>query len=278
MYKYRHRLANMVDNVNTYKKLPFSAIVTGYNEGYILEDCLKSISFCENIKYVDQGSNDNSIEIAKQYSNEIIEHERVPLGEAIVAEYYKSEKYDWILIIDPDERISFELYKDIIALFEKGIPDNIGAILVPCIYYYKKHPLKGTRWGGIHSRMLLFHKDRCKMTGVVHAGRTVLPPYKPFWIAYKGKNIDHHYWMINFSQLREKHLRYLKMEAESRNLMGFVASRKGILKRPFRAFYSCYFKMKGYKDGLYGLLLSFFWAWYDTCAEIRLYKYQKQQK
>jgi glycosyltransferase involved in cell wall biosynthesis len=266
----------MVSN-NRYKKIPISAIITGYNEGYLLDNCLKSITFCDNIIYVDQGSKDDSIEIAKQYCDEVIEHERVPLGEAIVAEYYKSVRHDWILITDPDEQISYELYKDIEELFTAGIPDNIGAILVPCIYYYKKHPLKGTRWGGIHSRMLLFHKDRCKMTGVVHAGRTVLPPYEPYWLPYNGKNVDHHYWMINFSQLREKHLRYLKMEAKSRDFMGFVASRKGIVKRPLKAFYSCFIKSKGYKDGFYGLLLSFFWAWYDTCAEIRLYKYQQHK-
>lgn len=263
----------MVDNT----KLPISAIVTGYNEGYILEDCLKSISFCEEIKYVDQGSNDNSIEIAKKYCTEVIEHERVAIGEAIVAEYYRTEKNKWILTIDPDERISSELYSDIKAVMDKGISDNVGAVLVPCIYYYKKHPLKGTRWGGIHQRWLLFHKERCKMSGIVHAGRTILPPYEPYYIPYTEKNVDHHYWMLSFKQLLEKHKRYLNMEGESRNHMGFVASRKEILKRPWKAFIFCFFKSKGYKDGIYGFILSLFWAWYDTSAEIKLYKYQHRK-
>lgn len=258
-----------------YKKLPISAIVTGYNEGYILEDCLKSISFCSNIKYVDQGSTDDSIKIAGKYCTEIIEHERVAIGEAIVAEYYKTEVNDWILITDPDERISHELYKDIENLFTNGMPDNIGGVVVPCIYYFKKHALKGTRWGGINNRLLLFHKDRCKMSDTVHAGRTISPPFEVFYIPYNGKNVDHHYWMISFSQLLEKHRRYLKLEAKSRDFMGFIATRKGIIKKPIKSFHSCFIKLKGYKDGLYGLILSCFWAWYDTNAEIRLYKYQK---
>ncbi|MDU1889290.1 MAG: hypothetical protein E6767_01250 [Dysgonomonas sp.] len=257
------------------KKFPISAIITGYNEGYLLEDCLKSISFCEDITYVDLGSKDNSIDIAKQFGAHILEHEHVPMVEIIHKELSKDTKYEWILIIDPDERISDELYPDIEKILEEGIPENIGAILVPCIYYYKKHALKGTRWGGIHTRMILFHKDRCRMTDIAHAGRHVLEPYIPYYIPYTGKNVDHHYWMLSFSQLLEKHKRYLKMEGESRNFMGFVASRKEILKRPIKAFYSCFFKAKGYEDGIYGIILSLFWAWYDTSAEIELYKYQQ---
>lgn len=261
-----------------YKKLPISAIVTGYNEGYLLEDCLKSISFCEDISYVDLGSTDNSKEIALRLGVTVIEHERVPMVEIIHKELCSQTKYEWVLIIDPDERISNELTSDIENLFKTGIPENIGGILVPCIYYFKKHALVGTRWGGINNRWLIFHKDRCRMTDVAHAGRTILPPFEPYYVPYNGKNVDHHYWMVSFSQLLEKHRRYLKLEAKSRDFMGFIASRKKILKKPFQAFYSCFITLKGYKDGLYGLILSCFWAWYDTVGEIRLYKYQTQQR
>lgn len=264
--------------VNNKVKLPISAIVTGYNEGYILEDCLKSISFCDDIIYVDLKSADNSKEIATKQGATIIEHERVPMVEIIHEELQHKTKHDWILTIDPDERLSPEICLDIEELFEKGISDKIGAILVPCVYYYKKHRLVGTRWGGIHSRWLIFHKDRCKMSGIVHAGRTVSEPYEPYFIPFTGKNIDHHYWMLSFKQLKEKHSRYLKLEGESRNFMGFVASKKKILKRPLKAFHSCFIKDKGYKDGFYGFILSCFWAWYDTTAEIKLYKYQKQHR
>lgn len=266
-----------MNNISHLKKYPISAIITGYNEGHILEDCLKSISFCEDITYVDLGSADNSIEIAEKYSNAIIKHEHVPMVEIIHQELYKDTKYDWILIIDPDERISFELYQDLAAILEEGIPGNIGAVLGPCIYYVKNHALKGTHWGGIHSRMVLIHKDRCRMTDVAHAGRTVLEPYVPYYIPYTGKNVDHHYWMLSFRQLIEKHRRYLKMEGSSRDFMGFVAGRKDIVKRPFKAFYFCYIKHKGYKDGLYGIILSLFWSWYDTAAEIELYKHQHKK-
>lgn len=258
------------------KKLPISAIVTGYNEGYILEDCLKSIAFCADIIYVDLQSGDNSRELAQKQGATVIEHQKVPMVEIIHEELQHKTKYDWILTIDPDERLSEEVCLDIKKLFEEGVSNDIGAILVPCVYYYKKHRLIGTRWGGLHSRWLIFHKDRCRMSGVVHAGRTVVEPYKPYFVPFTGKNLDHHYWMLSFKQLREKHQRYLRLEGESRNFMGFIATKKKILKRPLKAFYSCFIKDKGYKDGFYGFMLSCFWAWYDTSAEIKLYKYQKQ--
>ena len=34
--------------------------------------------------------------------------------------------------------------------------------------------------------------------------------------------------------------------------------------------------MRGYKDGFKGLILSLFWAWYETNAQINTLKYQRK--
>lgn len=256
-------------------KLKISAIVVGCNEADLLEDCLKSIQFCEEIVYVDLESTDFSLEIAKKLTTQIISHNKVPMVELIHEEYVRHLQNEWILIIDPDERVSINLYNDIQSLFHQGIEDSIGGIYVPCLFYFKSHPLKGTPWGGSNYRLLIFNKNRYLISGRVHAGRSVIEPYKDYFLPYKDGNVDHHYWMMSYSQLIEKHKRYLKLEPASRYNSGMRSSRKRAYYTPIREFRYAFIEKKGYKDGLIGIFLSFFWAWYQFKAEIGLYKHQK---
>lgn len=257
------------------EKLSISALVVGRNESDLLKDCLKSIQFCEEIVYVDLESTDNWIEQVGNLATRVIKHSIVPIGEYIQEEYKDQLKNDWILIIDPDERVSVNLYNDIKRLFSQGIDDSIGGIYVPCLFYFKSHPLKGTPWGGSNYRLLIFNRNRYLISGQVHAGRSVLEPYKDYFLPYKDGNVDHHYWMMSYSQLIEKHKRYLKLEPTSRYNSGMRSSLKRVYYTPIREFRYAFFEKKGYKDGLIGIFLSFFWAWYQFKAEIGLYKHQK---
>lgn len=261
-------------------KLPISAIIVGHNEASILENCLKSILFCDEIIYIDLESSDNSIALVESLGVRSIRHKRVPAVEIIHEEYVSKLKHDWVLIIDPDERVDVELYKDIFKLFEEGIPYNIGGIYVPWQFYFKKYPLKGTPWGGQNFRLLLLNKNKYKLSGAVHAGRNPIDPFIDYFLPYNGNssNVDHHYWMNGFRQLIEKHRRYLTLEPESRYKMGKRSSVKRVIAMPFWEFKYAFFEKRGYKDRWRGVLLSIFWSWYQSMAELGLYSYQKKNK
>jgi hypothetical protein len=68
---------------------------------------------------------------------------------------------------------------------------------------------------------------------------------------------------------------YLKNEGLSRYNNGLRTSLKKIFLEPFTQFRYSYVTCNGYKDGLIGLFLSFFWAWYQTSALIHLYRHTK---
>lgn len=56
-------------------KLPISAIVMTFNESLNLNECLASIKdYVDDIIIVDCFSSDNTIEIAKKYTNKIYQH------------------------------------------------------------------------------------------------------------------------------------------------------------------------------------------------------------
>jgi glycosyltransferase involved in cell wall biosynthesis len=260
------------------EKLKISAIVVGYNEIKQLEGCLKSISFCDEIIYFDLGSTDGSTNLAEKYCTKIIQHEKVPGCEWIHAKYYKSTKYDWILIIDPDEVISNKLSLEIISIFNKNTNlDCTAAIEVPEKYYFRDQILIGTPWGIDKFRILIVNKNRFLFLPLVHLGRKVLNGYETFRINLNGDNFVHHFWMTSFFQLYQKHKRYLLNEGKSRFEAGQRVNIKLILYSPFKQFLVSFILMKGYKNLFIGLFLSLFWAWYQTSAAIRLYRIQKEQ-
>lgn len=257
-------------------KLPISAFIVSKNEGHLLENCIKSVLFCNELIVVDLKSSDNTVEIAKKYGAKILSIEPLPVIEMIHQKHITEVKNNWVLITDPDEVTSPELAKEInddFISFNNSI--EIGVVDVPLVYYFKSHQLKGTSWGGIKNRAYLIHKDRYVFTSNVHNGRFLKEGFIKHTIENTGKNHIHHYWMQGYKQIFEKHFRYLKNEGKSRFEQGFRTSFFTILQIPFHQFFNCYFKARGFKDGFTGVFLSLFRAWYFTAANIELYKYQK---
>ena len=256
-------------------KLPISAIVVGYNEVHLLENSLPKLAFCDELLYFDLGSRDNSREFAESLGAKVILHEKVDGCEWIHAKYSKSTKHNWVLITDPDEVLSDELIDEIRTLFDGDIlGDDVGAIRAPMFFYFKDKRLNGTNWGGVSHRVLIVNNQRFEFSGLVHAGRKVADGFVYHDIKFTEKNYIHHYWMLNYKQLFEKHRRYLKNEGEARYRIGRRTSFKEILKQPYRAFKYSFVSARGYKDGFTGLFLSLFWAWYECSAHIKNYRYQ----
>lgn len=258
-------------------KLPISAIIVGYNEEHLIKDCLSSIMFCDEILFFDLGSSDNTLAVAKEMGVTTCTHERVPFAEFIHYEVREETKHDWILVIDPDEQVSEGLQQDIKLLFQEGIPEQYGAIVVPWIFYFKNKRLLGTPWGGINTKNILLNRRKSEFRQLVHQSRNVKEPYTTLNLNFKGDNFLCHYWMQSYQTLFEKHLRYIKHEPESRYKTGNRTTFKGILKTPFKAFKNSFWDTKGYKNRCTGLFLSFFWSWYETLSTIGLYRYQRKQ-
>jgi glycosyltransferase involved in cell wall biosynthesis len=257
------------------QKLDISAIVVGFNEAELLKSCLGSIDFCKEVLYFDLGSKDNSTQIAKDAGATVIHHEKVLGPEWIHSKFATSTTFDWVLITDPDEVVDIQLRLEIQLLLENGIAENIGAIKVPCLYYYKGKRLKGTPWGGLNKRFFLVHNKRFSFTPQVHVGRKLLPGYQEHDINDESQCV-HHYWMRDFDMLLEKHKRYLKNEGEARFNEGYRTSYFKIAIAPFRQFYFSYITNKGYLDQWIGVSLSLFWAWYQTAASIKLMQVQRK--
>lgn len=89
-----------------------SVIVLTKNEDRMIKACLESVKWIDEIIVVDNGSNDQTLEIVKKYTDKILKFDGLDFA-ALRNEAIKSAKGEWVLYIDADERILDGLRKEI---------------------------------------------------------------------------------------------------------------------------------------------------------------------
>ncbi len=252
--------------------LKISAVVVTFNEGHLLAACLKSISFCDEIIVIDLGSSDNSVEIGEEYGAKIVTHPRVPVVEQIRGFALSQAKHDWVLLPDPDERVSPGLVPLIYQAIESR--PKVGLIFVPCPYYFFDRPLTTTRWGVLKIKGLVVHKHRVTSGKAVHCGIQLKDGYEEFRTPYNEKHVLEHRWMIGYAALFEKHWRYLKQEGEAQYLRNRRFSLQRLMIGTFFQLKENLIRYRGLTGGWPGWFLSFFWAAFFASREVVLGIYQ----
>lgn len=257
------------------ERLPISAVIVSHNEAHLLRKSLPIIAMhCAEVILIDLSSDDDPEEVARGYVSSFIVHPKVPLVEVIHAAFQFKTKFDWLLVSDPDEVISADLFDILRRMFPFG--GSVGAVAVPIMYFFKGRALRGTNWGGVTSRILLAHRHRFVFTSDVHNGRKLKPGFDLLRIDYTSNGFITHYWCDSYASLLKKHFRYLKFEGESRFKSGQrYRGLRQLLVESLRAFRSSYILKRGYQDGLTGLLLSVIWAIYVCGSLLSLRKFQR---
>ncbi|MDP2632918.1 MAG: glycosyltransferase family 2 protein, partial [Candidatus Curtissbacteria bacterium] len=95
-----------------------SALVLAKNESDIIGNCLKQLAFADEIIVLDQNSTDDTIKIAKKYTDKVYA-ESLPFDKArnALASYAKG---DWLLYVDADERLDNILVEEIKEAVKKS--------------------------------------------------------------------------------------------------------------------------------------------------------------
>lgn len=91
-----------------------SVIILTKNEESDIADCIKSISWCDDIHVLDSGSTDKTVEIASNLGAHIAYNDFMSFGQQ--RNFALSDiivKYEWILFLDADERSTNSFYTEI---------------------------------------------------------------------------------------------------------------------------------------------------------------------
>jgi glycosyltransferase involved in cell wall biosynthesis len=110
--------------------MKISASLIVKNEESCLETCLKSIEGVDEIVIVDTGSEDNTIEIAKRFTDKVYSYSKCNDENGLLADFSMARNHslsyctgDWILIIDADEYLdpgTIDKIRSIIATTKKN--------------------------------------------------------------------------------------------------------------------------------------------------------------
>lgn len=108
------------------RKHTLSVTVITKDEADRIEDCLKSVeNWADEIIILDSGSTDDTVEIAKRYTDNVFVTDWPGYGLQKQRALEKAS-CEWVLSIDADERVSSELRNDIDEVLSHDIPDCSG--------------------------------------------------------------------------------------------------------------------------------------------------------
>ena len=95
--------------------MPVTATVITFNEAANIQAALESLSWADEIIVVDSESTDDTVAIARRFTNHVIVR---PWPGYIAQKNFAAEqaKHDWIFSLDADERVTPELAGEITAL------------------------------------------------------------------------------------------------------------------------------------------------------------------
>lgn len=240
-------------------KIQLSVSIITKNEEKMLPDCLKSVSFADDIVVVDSGSTDRTVEIAKTFNCRVFIEEWKGYGPQKNSAIQKC-KYEWVFVIDADERLPEETRQRIMEIIKDPFAD---AYSFPRKNYFHGKWIKHCGWWP--DRLIrLFNTRKGKVdNALVHEAVRVDGRLE------KVDTVIHHYPNSDLSEVIKKINLYSSLGAESLFQKGkrasvFLAFIKGVA-----AFLKLYFLKLGFLDGHEGFVISFSHA-VNTC-----YKYLK---
>ncbi len=247
---------------------PLTVLIPCYNNQDIVERCLASVSWADEILLCDSFSTDRTLDIAQHYGVRIIQHE-----------YTNSAKqknwaipqagHPWVLLVDTDEVVPDELRSEIQAFLENP-PVGVDACRVArCNMILGQWIPDLNLWPDYVTR--LFRRDVARyvekevhadivVPGAVHTLQTALIHHGTPYFAKQIGYLD----------------RYTRYQADEYYFkLGRRFSWRRALTRPPGAFLYYFIAKRGYRHGFRGFFLSAHAAIYSFYTYAKLWEIEE---
>lgn len=239
--------------------MSLSVVISTYNRKEKLQACLESIkAIADEIIVVDNTSSDNSVTLAKKYTKQVyIRPNNSMLNVNKNFGFSKATK-EWILYLDDDEKLTFELQKEIQQWkdsLDKEI--KVSGYFIPRKNIIFGKWIEHTGWYPDH-QLRLFKNGKGKFAEIhVHEMLNIEGE-----VAYLSSPLEHSNYETIHEFLYKMVMTYAPNEANVLLQNGYMFDYLDIVRFPTKEFLSRFFAREGYKDGLHGLMLSLLMAFY----------------
>jgi len=238
-----------------------TATIITFNEEARIAEAIASLSCCDEVIVVDSGSTDATREIAASRGARVIvnawpgysKQKNFAAGQA---------RYDWILSIDADERLSMEL-ADHIARWKRE-PHQAAAYSMPRRVFYLGRWIRHSGWYP-DRKVRLYDRRHCQWEGdFVHE-----------WVKVDGSagrlpgdllHFPYRDWNDHVARIE----RYTELAAQAARSGGRRGNLVKLALAPPLAFIKAFFLHAGFLDGWRGLAIAYMGARYVFRREFRI--------
>ncbi len=241
-----------------------SVILITRNEVENIRECLESVQWADEIIVVDAESEDETAEIAREYTAHVFIR---PWEGFSRAKQFALDKCnnEWVLWIDSDERVTENLAREMRNAIRT---ERYVAYRMPRIAYFLGRWIRHSGWYPGHV-LRLFRRDRARFNDLkVHEGVEIDGPVGMLQndlLHYTDRRISHYFNKFN---------NYTTLAAEELNDRGVRFRLADLVFRPPLLFLKMYLLRLGFLDGLQGFILATFSASYVLAKYAKLWELQ----
>lgn len=248
-----------------------SVVVVTLNEAKNIERCLESVRWADEIVIVDSFSTDQTVEIARRYTERVYQHQ-YPGYSRQVERGITYATGDWIFLLDADEEVSAGLAAEV----KEALRDSRGY----AGFEFIRKPAAFGKWiehGGWFPdfQFRFFRKDSYDPEHQeVHGGFTTK--------GRKGRlgGMLFHYTYATIYSYVEKMNDYTSLHVSNKLKSDPNARAKwhNLIFNPVSHFLRMFISRKGYKDGFHGFVLALLDANYAMLMYAKLWEYRMREK
>ena len=245
-----------------------SVIISAWNEEAKIKRCLASVSWVDEIIFVDNSSTDQTPRIAKQFTSKVFKRPNNPMLNVNKNFGFSKATSDWILSLDADEKITKELASEIRSTIDAQ-NELVGYWIPRKNILFGKWIMHGLWWPD--KQLRLFKRNKGKFPGIhVHE-----------YLSVDGSTgeLDEPYIHYNYETIsqfiKKMDTIYTESEVQKHISANYQLSWYDALRFPISDFVKIYFVQQGYKDGLHGLVLSILQSFYSFIVFAKLWEKNK---
>lgn len=246
--------------------MKISVVIPIKNEESEIRDLIANLAFADEIIFIDTGSTDRSVQLAKEYGATVFKKPFTNFADVRNFGDTKA-KGDWIISMDADMRITDQLKEEIlIAILDDKKAFKIGR--------------KNIIWGSVVNHTDWSAHDDCHIRLYPkNSGSWVGDVHEQYISNTKVKVLESSFIHYNYSSVEEymtKMDRYSQLEVKDKSDRASFSMYKSMVDASYEFFKRYIYKL-GFLDGRKGLALSYMQGVYKIIVGIKKYELESKK-
>lgn len=226
-----------------------SVCIVCRNEAGKLEPCLQSVQWADEVVVMDLSSTDHSAAIAEAYGARVISREPFPIVEPLRNELAAEARGMWILALDPDERVTPGLARELQQLARR---EDIDAVVTPRtnwdLGYPPSNPIQR-----YEPQIRMYRRSAVEWPAIPNALPRI-PPDRLFRLPARDDMVIIHERSRSIPEILDRAIRYAPAQAQSMIDQGQVFTAKDMFIALASQAHKEFLRGQAWKDGVPGIL------------------------